>query len=368
VALADPGRTGQLAIRPSRGYLLSPKPATVPIREDPAVPIRILRSTDTNPWFNLATEDWIFRDLDPSVPVLFLWRNQPNIVIGRHQNPWRECDLEKMEAQGVLLTRRQSGGGAVYQDLGNSCFTFLAGKATYSRDRNFELLVRTLARFGIEAEVSGRNDITVEGRKVSGNAFKEAPDRAFHHGTMLLHVDLGRLGELLRPDPRKLSAKGIASVRSRVANLREFCPDLDHDRFCDALADVFREHHQQDAPVEQLDRSDLEHLPALAEHYALQQDWNWRFGATPDFAHHLAGRFDWGLIDVHLDTRKGHVSRAQVFSDTLHPDMIDLVSEHLPGTPYRGPDIQARLVAVADGQPWAAELRELAGWLDAQIG
>lgn len=332
------------------------------------MPIRILRSTDTNPWFNLATEDWIFRDLDPSVPVLFLWRNQPNIVIGRHQNPWRECDLEKMEAQGVLLTRRQSGGGAVYQDLGNSCFTFLAGKATYSRDRNFELLVRTLARFGIEAEVSGRNDITVEGRKVSGNAFKEAPDRAFHHGTMLLHVDLGRLGELLRPDPRKLSAKGIASVRSRVANLREFCPDLDHDRFCDALADVFREHHQQDAPVEQLDRSDLEHLPALAEHYALQQDWNWRFGATPDFAHHLAGRFDWGLIDVHLDTRKGHVSRAQVFSDTLHPDMIDLVSEHLPGTPYRGPDIQARLVAVADGQPWAAELRELAGWLDAQIG
>jgi len=332
------------------------------------VPIRILKSTDTNPWFNLATEDWIFRDLDPAEPVLFLWRNQPNIVIGRHQNPWRECDLQKMEAQGVLLTRRQSGGGAVYQDLGNSCFTFLEGKATYSKERNFELLIRALQRFGIEAEVSGRNDLVVEGRKISGNAFKEAPDRAFHHGTMLLHVDLGRLGELLRPDPRKLAAKGIQSVRSRVANLQEFCPDIDHERFCDALADVFREHHRQDAAIEVLDRSDLEHLPALAEHYALQQDWNWRFGATPDFEHLLEARFDWGLVDVHLDTRKGHVVAARVFSDTLHPDMIDLVMERLPGTPYRGADLRERLRAEAGGQPYATELAELAAWLGEQIG
>ncbi len=332
------------------------------------MPIRILRSTDTNPWFNLATEDWIFRDLDPAVPVLFLWRNQPNIVIGRHQNPWRECDLQKMEAQGVLLTRRQSGGGAVYQDLGNSCFTFLEGRQTYSKARNFELLIRALARFGVEAEVSGRNDLTVDGRKISGNAFKEAPDRAFHHGTMLLHVDLGRLGELLRPDPRKLAAKGIGSVRSRVANLQEFCPDLDHDRFCDALADVFREHHQDDAPVEELDRSDLEHLPALAEHYALQQDWDWRFGATPDFAHHLAGSFDWGLVDVHLDTRRGRIVAARIFSDSLHPDMIDLVMDQLPGTAYRGADVQARLRGAVGGQGYASELEQLAAWLGEQIG
>ncbi|MEZ4387960.1 MAG: lipoate--protein ligase [Candidatus Krumholzibacteriia bacterium] len=331
------------------------------------MPIRILRSTDTNPWFNLATEDHIFRDMDPAVDVLFLWRNQPNIVIGRHQNPWAECDLEAMEREGVLLTRRQSGGGAVYQDLGNSCFTFLSGKASYSVDRNFALIIDALARLGVAAEQTGRNDLLVAGRKVSGSAFKLAADRAFHHGTMLLHADLDRLGALLRPDPRKLTAKGVKSVRSRVANLSEWVPGLDHDRFCDAMVAAFREHHGERAPVELLDRSVLETIPSLAEHYAHQSDWAWRYGETPDFAITLKTRFDWGLVDVHLDTARGKVARARVFSDSLRPEMIERVADALVGAPYEGEALATRVRAVGLAREYAAEAAELAGWLAGSV-
>ncbi len=332
------------------------------------MPIRILRSTDTNPWFNLATEDHIFGDMDPAVDVLFLWRNQPNIVIGRHQNPWAECDLEAMEREGVLLTRRQSGGGAVYQDLGNSCFTFLSGKASYSVDRNFQLIVDALARLGITAERTGRNDVVVEGRKVSGSAFRLAADRAFHHGTMLLHTDLDRLGALLRPDPRKLAAKGVKSVRSRVANLSEWAPGLDHDGFCEAMVAAFCEHHGETAPVELLDRSVLEAIPSLAAYYAHQSDWTWRFGETPDFAVTLKTRFDWGLVDVHLNSARGVITDARVFSDSLRPDMIERVGEVLVGAPYRGEEIAARLRKMAAGQEYAGEVDELAGWLAGAVG
>lgn len=331
------------------------------------MPIRILRSNDTNPWFNLATEDHIFGDMDPSVDVLFLWRNQPNIVIGRHQNPWAECDLEAMEREGVLLTRRQSGGGAVYQDLGNSCFTFLSGKSSYSVDTNFQLVVDALARLGITAERTGRNDVVVDGRKVSGSAFKLASDRAFHHGTMLIDADLGRLGALLKPDERKLTGKGVASVRSRVANLTEFAPDLDHDRWCEAMVATFCDHHGERAEIEDLDRSALEKIPSLAAYYEQQSDWNWRFGATPDFEITLKTRFDWGLVDVHLDTARGMITAARVFSDSLQPEFISRVTDALQGAPFQGADLAARVREVGTGEPYADEAAELAEWLGREV-
>ena len=331
------------------------------------MPICILRSNDTNPWFNLATEDHIYRDMDPAVEVLFLWRNQPNIVIGRHQNPWAECDLETMERDGVLLTRRQSGGGAVYQDLGNSCFTFLSGKASYSVERNFQLVIDALARLGVSAEKTGRNDIVVEGRKVSGSAFKLDRDRAFHHGTMLLHTDLDRLGSLLRPDERKLQGKGVKSVRSRVANISEWAPGVDHDRFCDAMVAAFCEHHRETAPVELLDRSSLEAIPSLAAYFEHQSDWHWRFGETPDFAIELKTRFDWGLVDVHLNTARGVITAARVFSDSLRPEMIERVAATLEGAPYRGADIALRLREMAAEEDYANEVSELAAWLEQAV-
>ena len=184
--------------------------------------LRILKSAVTNPWFNLATEDWIFQALDANSHTLFLWRNSETVVIGRSQNPWVECKIDKMEADDVFLARRQSGGGAVFHDLGNTNFTFLSPKDSYDQEANFTIIINALKKLGIDAELSGRNDMQVGDKKISGNAFKHAADRSFHHGTLLVNANMQKLGDYLNPHPLKLKAKGIKSVRARVANLVEF--------------------------------------------------------------------------------------------------------------------------------------------------
>jgi len=158
------------------------------------LPLKIFHSDSHDPWFNLATEDWIFRDMDPNQRVLFLWRNAETVVIGRFQNPWVECNTSRMEADGIKLARRQSGGGAVFQDLGNTNFTFMTGRQFYNKNDNNQIILNALRAHGIEGEASGRNDLVVtddEGaRKFSGSAFKETKDRCFHHGTLLLNANL----------------------------------------------------------------------------------------------------------------------------------------------------------------------------------
>lgn len=205
---------------------------------------RLLISESVNPLFNLAVEDAIFQTMDASQQVLFLWRNDQTVVIGRGQNPWKECNTQKMEEDGITLARRSSGGGAVYHDLGNTNFTFMAGKPGYDKESSTALILEALHTLGIGAQSSGRNDIIVEQdgeiRKISGSAYRETKDRGFHHGTLLIDVDFGRLSRYLNPDPKKLHAKGISSVRSRVANLVEFKPELNHEVICRAIEAQFR--------------------------------------------------------------------------------------------------------------------------------
>jgi lipoate-protein ligase (EC 6.-.-.-) len=211
--------------------------------QDTSRPLRVFVSTSTHPWFNLAVEDTIFRTMSAQQNVLFLWRNDNTVVIGRGQNPWRECNTRKMDQDAVVLARRQSGGGAVFHDLGNTNFTFMAGKPGYDKSVSTQIVLDALKTLGISASTSGRNDLTMNTpdgpRKVSGSAYKEAKDRGFHHGTLLINANLSRLGDYLNPDPKKLQAKGISSVRSRVANIADFVPDVDHQRVCDAIKNAF---------------------------------------------------------------------------------------------------------------------------------
>lgn len=331
--------------------------------------VRVLISDITNPWFNLATEDWIFRELDPTTHTLFLWRNDNTVVIGRHQNPWVECKVATMEADGVYLARRQSGGGAVFHDLGNTNFTFLSSSGGYDQDANFEIIIRALARFGITAEKSGRNDILVDGKKISGSAFKHTKERSFHHGTLLINADLGRLVDYLNPHKKKLVSKGIKSVRSRVANLTEFDAALDHASVCEAVMESFFEYHNARCEPEYLDESTLREIPSLNEYYEQMADWEWRFGRTPDFTHHLETRFDWGGIDIHLDVHRGVVTECKVYSDALDPTMISNLETGLPGVRYTVEDVRDRIDSVKERSPdRVAELDEMCTWLCTQIG
>lgn len=205
--------------------------------------LRLLISDSYDPWFNLAVEECIFRQMPATQRVLFLWRNADTVVIGRAQNPWKECNTRRMEEDNVRLARRSSGGGAVFHDLGNTCFTFMAGKPEYDKTISTAIVLNALNALGVDAEASGRNDLVVKtpdgDRKVSGSAYRETKDRGFHHGTLLLNADLSRLANYLNPDKKKLAAKGITSVRSRVANLTELLPGITHQQVCQAITEAF---------------------------------------------------------------------------------------------------------------------------------
>jgi len=338
--------------------------------------IRVLVSNTHNPFLNLATEEWLFRSGDISVNTLYLWRNEPTIVIGRCQNPWKEVNVQKMEADGVHLARRFSGGGTVYQDLGNTCFTFLSSMENYNKERNSGIIIKALEKFGISANTSGRNDIEVDGHKVSGAAYKLAPPRALHHGTLLINVEMTALSALLNPNKLKLQSKGVASVTARVSNLKTLNPDISHDSLTAAVIESFCDFYGSPTlEPELLDEKELEKLSngAIQKVYGEMRDDKWRYGETPAFSHHLESRFEspspWGTIDVHIDSHKGKINEAKVFSDSLYPNLIDALAKALSsGVMYdpKGVD-QAMAVLLADAKDAVPDLdahvADLGKWL-----
>lgn len=334
--------------------------------------LRVLLTQTHNPWFNLATEDWIFREMDPTVQTLFLWRNSETVVIGRNQNPWSECNLARMEKDGVILARRTTGGGAVFHDLQNTNFTFLSPREGYDRSANLSIVLNALKPFGIEGRASGRNDLVVMGdegpRKFSGSAFRETRDRAFHHGTLLLNTDLSRLGDYLTPHPKKLESKGKASVRGRVMNLAEIAPDLTHENLVPAIVESFFEWHGGRCEVEVLDPDHLEGQKTLKDQFEKYGSWEWRFGHAPQFKHQMVEYLSWGFIEVHLDSEQGRISRVQVFSDSLFPFLIEGLQTALCDKPYSRAGMAGAIAEIRHHHPgFDAELSELEFWLKTQV-
>lgn len=330
--------------------------------------LRLLISDSHDPWFNLAVEECIFRQMPATQRVLFLWRNADTVVIGRAQNPWKECNTRRMEEDNVRLARRSSGGGAVFHDLGNTCFTFMAGKPEYDKSVSTAIVVNALNSLGISATASGRNDLEVltpEGaRKVSGSAYKETADRGFHHGTLLLNADLSRLENYLNPDPKKLLAKGITSVRGRVTNLSELLPGLTYEAIFAAVRNAFFNYYGERVEAEHISPDALPALPGFAETFARQSSWEWNFGQAPTFSHLLDERFTWGGVELHFDVEKGHITRTQIFTDSLNPAPLEALAARLQGCLYRGDRLQQQCdTLIVDFPAQEMELRELSAWI-----
>jgi len=294
--------------------------------------VDILETESQDIFFNLATEEYLFEHVDVRNPSLFLWRNRPAIIMGKHQNPWKECRVQQLEADGVALARRPTGGGCVYRDLGDTGFSFMNPHASFEDQRDFKtmnngVLLDALARLGVDG-----------GRKVSGSAWRLRAGRdgegrrTLHHGTMLLDVDLGALGRYLSPNKLKMQSKGIASVAARVLNLRDVAPAIDHASFCDAAAAAFAAKWSgRSVNRRVLAAAELEQIPELMAIYERYADWAWRFGESPDFSHSLERKFDWALVDVHVDVERGLITGGRVFSDCLVPPLIDAFNDELGG-------------------------------------
>lgn len=330
--------------------------------------LRLFISDSHDPWFNLAVEECIFREMNAQ-KILFLWRNAETVVIGQSQNPWKECNTRRMEQDGIRLARRSSGGGAVFHDLGNTCFTFMAGKPGYDKTVSTGIILHALSTLGINASASGRNDLVIDTadgiRKISGSAYRETQDRGFHHGTLLLNADLNRLADYLNPDPKKLQAKGITSVRSRVANLAEYVPGLTHQQVCEAIAQAFFDYYGSSVQPEVISPDVFPDLTHFSEQFEKQSSWQWNFGKAPAFSHLLNTRFVWGGVDIFFDVEHGAISRAQIFTDSLHPAPLQQLAALLVGCGYRSEAVTACCQRViADYPEQSAELTELAQWLN----
>lgn len=359
--------------------------------------MRVLISDVTNPFYNLAYEEWLFETAVQSsrvasspergVHTLYLWRNEPSVIIGRNQNPWKECRVAEMEADKVHLARRATGGGAVFHDLGTSIFSFLSPRGLYDKDRNMTVLTSALkSRYNVEAFSHGRNDIHLaDGRKISGSAFKYNTFQALHHGTLLVDTDMSRLGHYLVPNKAKLQSKGVASVQARVENLNDLLRQdrhltgdqlANHRDLCEAIVEEFgRTHGCKGLAVERLQLKDYEAIPAVREKAEALMAWEWRFGLCPPFQYQLETRFDWGTIDLNLNSNNGLITEVRIYSDSLFPQMIARIEDLLLNTQYAPAAIRAQFEKTfgpdgdpADQQlPYAPYCLQFAEWLAARL-
>ena len=338
---------------------------------------RVLVSSSTNPWFNLAVEEVIYQKMDPFHRVLFVWRNAETVVIGRAQNPWRECNTARMEKDAITLARRKTGGGAVFHDLGNTNFTFMASKPEYNKTISTQIVINALTTFNINAVANGRNDLVIEDgdtlRKFSGSAYREAKDRGFHHGTLLINADLSRLENYLTPNPKKLAAKGITSVKSRVTNLNLIDPNITHEQVSDALIKAYLKYYNEDTEgkiqIEIISPDSLSTLPDLEETFKQYSQWDWNFGKTPPFTHTMDERFQWGGVEIYLNITKGVIEEANIYTDSLDPTPFEALAELLNGASYNKPSISNIIYCLIEkraGQD-INQLEEFHHWFITQI-
>jgi lipoate-protein ligase A len=293
--------------------------------------IKYIINTETNPYKNLALEEHLLKNVGDNECILYLWQNEKTIVIGKNQNPWKECKVTELEADNGKLVRRLSGGGAVFHDLGNLNFTFLAVKENYSVERQLEVILEAVKNLGIPAEKTGRNDISVEGRKFSGNAFYTDGRHCYHHGTILVNVDMSKLSHYLNVSRDKLVSKGVESVRSRVTNLTEYNSELTIDTMKKELIQAFGQVYNLEPELMEFSHINSAELTHLEDKFS---SWEWIFGRKMEFNYSMDRRFAWGDIDLKLDIHSGIIGQCVAYSDSLETELFEKLPQKLIGCPF----------------------------------
>lgn len=315
--------------------------------------LRYTETDCTNPFINLATEEYMtFRAAEGEV-TMYLWQNANTVVIGKNQNPWRECRVESMKAGGCKLARRISGGGAVYHDLGNLNFTFIAREDEYNIPKQTKVILEAVRILGINAEKTGRNDLTIDGMKFSGHAYYRSHGYCYHHGTIMFEVDPAPLGEYLNVSAAKLKSKGVKSVRSRVTNLIDHKPDITLKELKDALYEAFAKVYA--GTPERFDTPSPDsntELKALVDKYSSD---DWRYGRKIPFTTSITERLDWGGIDIELQVEGGFIKDCGLYSDSLETAVFDELRDKLLGCKYN----KAAMSTLAEGMlPYAPASKE----------
>lgn len=301
--------------------------------------IALYRSESHDPHYNLAVEQVLLESVKDQC-ILYLWQNENTVVIGRNQNPWKECNTTLLTQEGGHLARRLSGGGAVFHDLGNLNFTFLMPQADYNLDKQLAVIQEAVRSLGIPAEKSGRNDILADGRKFSGNAFYKNGAQAYHHGTLLVDADTEKMSRYLNPSKAKLQSKGVESVRSRVVNLKELNPEITIAALSDALVGAFADVYAM--PVQVMDASDLDGK-RIGELTLRNRSWEWNYGHKMPFTFSCEDRFPWGGLQIQLQIENGVIQRSKIYSDAMDWTISSVLEERLAGCRFERSALQSRL-------------------------
>lgn len=305
--------------------------------------LRYYISDSLEPYKNLATEKYLLDSTPDDCCTLYLWQNQNTVVIGRNQNPWAECNCSLLEEDGGKLARRLSGGGAVYHDIGNLNFTFLCSTENFDTACQTNVIKEACNLAGITAEVTGRNDILVNGRKFSGNAFYNSKGKSYHHGTILINTDKERLERYLTPPSEKLEAKGVKSVKSRVINLSEVSPALTCQDMMKYMILAFE--NVYGSPAEKLLSLDTDIISSSQKEFS---SWEYIYGKTIPFTITLEEHFRWGHVQLLLDIKKGIISSVQMYTDALDWSISDSINCALEGCRF---DLEAIKNALARSLP-----------------
>ncbi len=305
--------------------------------------IGLCRSESLDPYTNLALEEWLLEQAAPGQCILYLWQNENTVVIGKNQNAWAECRVAVLEAEGGRVARRLSGGGAVFHDTGNLNFTFLMPEELYDLDRQLLVIQEACRLAGIPTERSGRNDLTTGGRKFSGNAFYHAGGKAYHHGTLLIHVDGDKLQRYLSPSKAKLEAKGVKSVRSRVVNLQELVPELTCSRMASYLEQAFAQvYGLEPRPISVPGQQVLEPMRSRLS------SWDYLYGRPLPFSFQCQGRWPWGGLELQLRAEAGLVTAVQVYTDAMDHQLPRHLEQALLGCRFDLPALQRALEQLPD--------------------
>lgn len=316
-----------------------------------------LESCCGDPYRNLAVEERLL-DLCEDGPILYLWQNERTVVIGRNQEARRECRVELLRAEGGHLARRLSGGGAVYHDLGNLNFSFLARRGDYDVSRQLAVVCRALESFGLRPEISGRNDLVLDGRKFSGSAFYQRGERFCHHGTIMVDVDGAAMTRYLAAPGSKMAAKGVASVQSRVASLRELLPGITVETVKAALLAAFEQGYREKCAPLELSALKGEKLTALENRF---RDPDWIFGRERSLPVEHARRFAWGEVSARLCTAGERIADVLVYSDAMEPEWVSALQSRLTGAEYSRRGLLAALESCPAPEPVK---RDLAEWIN----
>ena len=299
--------------------------------------------TSTDPDFNLAAEQYVFDRLPRDRMYLMLWQNDNAIIIGKHQNTSAEINEEFVRSHGIRVVRRLSGGGAVYHDLGNLNYTLISDAEGAELDLGVfcRPVIHALQKLGVDAQLNGRNDMTIDGQKFSGNAQYRKEGRVMHHGTILFDSDMSVLAGALQVDEEKIKAKGVKSVRSRVTNVRPHLPtDMTLPQFRQALLETILE----DMPGQEyvLSEADLAAIETLrAQRYGT---WEWNFGRSPACDLHLRRRFEGcGTVEAFLTLNHGCIEKIAFRGDYFSAAAPAALEALLTGCPHTPEALTLRL-------------------------